>query len=273
MTQHSSTLEKHKLTRIAPKEYAEVYQWAKQRNLIDAQDSAIYFYNLDQLDNRLAHLSRLFPDSVQHAIAIKTNPLIGILEYIVEKGYGLEAASFEEVHLAKVAGCPNEGIIFDSPVKRQSELQFCAAQGAGMILNSNSLEELPRTAQYTGFRKGLRVNPLLSTGAPAVFDVSKKVSKFGVPINLRAEIIQAYLDYPDLEGIHMHIGSQMSKMDATAKAISLLYELGEDIKKARLEQGIDAPLNFLDIGGGFPANYEDGPQMGMEVFMAYIQEV
>lgn len=271
-TQHSSFLVKNKLPRIPAKEYAHVYQWAKQAQLIDKQDSAIYFYSLDQLDSRLEHLSQIFPANVQHAIAIKTNPLIRILEHIVARGHGLEAASFEEVHLAKVAGCASQKTIFDSPVKRHEELQFCTQQGSGMILNANSLEELPRLAKYNGFRKGLRVNPLLSTGAPAVFDVSKKVSKFGVPISMREAIIQAYLDYPELEGIHMHIGSQISKMDATAKAISLLYELGEDIKTARREQGIQTPLRFLDIGGGFPAIYDEGPQTGMEIFMAYIQD-
>jgi diaminopimelate decarboxylase len=272
MTQHSSTLLKNDLTRIPATEYAKVYQWALQEGLIDQVDSAIYFYSLDQLDNRLGHLTKIFPKQVKHAIAIKTNPLVAILKHITNRGYGLEAASIEEVHLAKAANCNPAQIVFDSPVKRKAEIQFCADHCAGMILNANCLDELPRLKDFPNLRKGLRVNPLLNTGAPAVFDVSKKVSKFGVPISMRTEIIQAYLDYPDLEGIHMHIGSQISKMDATAKAIRLLYELGEDIKTARAEQGIHTPLRFLDIGGGFPATYDEGPQTGMEIFMAYIQD-
>lgn len=267
--QHT-TVSNHTLRRIPNSEYHQVYQWAQSEKLIDDADSAVYFYSLDQLDTRLEHLDRVFPKGVKHAIAIKTNPLISILSYLVQKGYGLEAASMEEVHLAKVAGCPTTDIIFDSPVKRAAEIDFCNQENPGMILNANCLEELPRLAGKKNIRLGLRINPLLNSGAPKVFDVSRKVSKFGVPISMREEIIQAFIDYPALEGLHMHIGSQISKMDATAKAVTLLYDLGEEIIQARKEHGIDTPLNFIDIGGGFPATYEEEVQTGMEAFVGYM---
>lgn len=267
-----TTLSQLSLGRIPSTEYENVYQWAKNKHLIEAEDSSVYFYSLDQLDTRLEHLNRVFPKGVKHAIAIKTNPLIAILEYLVKKGYGLEAASMEEVHIAKMAGCPSSHIIFDSPVKRFSEIDHCNKELPELILNANCLEELPRLSGKNNIRLGLRINPLLNAGAPAVFDVSRKVSKFGVPISMRAEIIQAFIDYPELEGLHMHIGSQISKMDATAKAVSLLYDLGEEIMQARKENGITTQLTFMDIGGGFPATYDEDYQTGMEAFVGYISD-
>lgn len=272
-TDQPTTLALSQLKRISETEYQKVYQWARQEKLVDSNDSAIYFYSLDQLDDRLQHLRQVFPNGVKHAIAIKTNPLAGLLEYLIEKGCGLEAASIEEVHLAKAAGCDPGSVIFDSPVKRKAEIDFCESEYPQMILNANCLEELPRIAGKKHLRLGLRINPMLSSGAPEVFDVSRKVSKFGVPISMRNEIIQAYLDYPELEGLHMHIGSQISKMDATARAVRLLYDLGLDIQQARKENGISQALTYLDIGGGFPAVYEEGEQQtGMERLVAYIQD-
>lgn len=272
-TDQPITLALSQLKRITETEYQKVYQWARQERLIDSNDSAIYFYSLDQLDDRLQHLQQVFPKGVKHAIAIKTNPLAGLLKYLIEKDCGLEAASIEEVHLAKAAGCNPGSIIFDSPVKRKAEIDFCDSECPQMILNANCLEELPRIAGKRNLRLGLRINPMLSSGAPEVFDVSRKISKFGVPISMREEIIQAYIDYPELEGLHMHIGSQISKMDATAKAVRLLYGLGLDIQQARQENEISQPLTYLDIGGGFPAVYEEGAeQAGMERFVSYIQE-
>ena len=272
-TDQPITLALSQLKRITETEYQKVYQWARQERLIDSNDSAIYFYSLDQLDDRLQHLQQVFPKGVKHAIAIKTNPLAGLLKYLIEKDCGLEAASIEEVHLAKAARCNPGSIIFDSPVKRKAEIDFCDSECPQMILNANCLEELPRIAGKRNLRLGLRINPMLSSGAPEVFDVSRKISKFGVPISMREEIIQAYIDYPELEGLHMHIGSQISKMDATAKAVRLLYGLGLDIQQARQENEISQPLTYLDIGGGFPAVYEEGAeQAGMERFVSYIQE-
>jgi len=272
-TTPTTTLQATQLARIPATEYQQVYNWAREKGLIDAEDTAVYFYSLDQLDSRLTHLRQVFPERVKHAIAIKTNPLVGLLEYLQQKGFGLEAASVEEVHLALAAGCPTTDIIFDSPVKRKAEIDFCESECPRLILNANCLEELPRLATRKNLRLGLRINPLIDTGAPEVFDVSQKASKFGVPISRRQEIIQAFLDYPDLEGLHMHIGSQISKMDATAKAVRQLYELGKDIQTARQQNKIETVLTYMDIGGGFPATYEpDTPQTGMDTLVSYIQE-
>lgn len=272
-TDQTTDLALSRLNRIAETEYQEVYQWGLREGLIDATDSAVYFYSLDQLDSRLEHLRQVFPEGVKHAIAIKTNPLLSILKYLSHQGFGLEAASIEEVHLARAAGCASSDIIFDSPVKRKAEIDFCESNCSQMVLNANCLEELPRIADKQNLRLGLRINPMLSSGAPEVFDVSQKVSKFGVPISMREKIIQAYIDYPQLEGLHMHIGSQISKMDATAKAVGLLYDLGQDIQQARSERGIKQPITYMDIGGGFPAVYEaDTTQSGMETLVAYIQD-
>lgn len=272
-TDQTTTVTFSQLNRISETEYQQVYAWAQQEGLTTPADSAIYFYSLDQLDSRLEHLRQVFPKGVKHAIAIKTTPLLSILEYLTEKGFGLEAASLEEVHLAKAAGCPSSSVIFDSPVKRKAEIDFCESACPRMILNANCLEELPRLAHTRNLRLGLRINPMLSSGAPEVFDVSQKVSKFGVPISMHEKIIQAYIDYPQLEGLHMHIGSQISKMDATAKAVRMLYDLGLEIKQARQEHGITTELTYMDIGGGFPAVYEAGAaQTGMETFVAYIQD-
>lgn len=262
-----------RLKRISETEYQRVYQWALQEGLIDTTDSATYFYSLDQLDSRLEHLSQVFPKGVRHAIAIKTNPLLSILQYLHQKGFGLEAASMEEVYLAKASGCAASDIIFDSPVKRKAEIDYCEDACPKMMLNANCLEELPRIADKTNLRLGLRINPMLNSGAPEVFDVSQKISKFGVPISLREEIIQAFIHYPQLEGLHMHIGSQISKMDATAKAVRMLYDLAQEIQEARQERGISSRLSYMDIGGGFPAVYEEGlDQSGMETLVAFIQD-
>jgi diaminopimelate decarboxylase len=75
------------------------------------EDTAAIVTHLPRLKARLAHLSAAMP-GMQHSIAIKTNPHAQLLRTLVEFGYGLEAASIEEVRRAKSAGCPVNQIVF-----------------------------------------------------------------------------------------------------------------------------------------------------------------
>ena len=74
---------------------AEVFAGA--RKLLDELDTSVIGIDLDALDAQLAALRSAFPDTVRHAIAIKTMPHPKLLGYLSKAGFGLEAASIEEV--------------------------------------------------------------------------------------------------------------------------------------------------------------------------------
>ena len=110
---------------------------------LGAEDTAIIGVNLPALTVRLHHLQDAFPEGVQHSIAIKTNPHPKMLEFLVSQGFGLEAASIEEVRMALAAGCSPAHLVFDSPVKTRHEIREISSL-SGMLVNVNSLEELDR---------------------------------------------------------------------------------------------------------------------------------
>ena len=64
---------------------------------INEQDTSLIVAHLPLLEKRLQHLTQSFPSETLHAIAIKTNPHPQMLKHLVGLGYGLEAASIEEV--------------------------------------------------------------------------------------------------------------------------------------------------------------------------------
>ena len=94
------------------------------KNQIDDSDTAIIVQSWNQLDTYLKHLKTSFPNTTLHAIAIKTNPHPEVLKYIVERGFGLEAASLEEVKLAVKAGISFDKIIL-SPTKSSKVIYEC----------------------------------------------------------------------------------------------------------------------------------------------------
>lgn len=260
------------LVRTAPEVYGPIWRWARQQNLLGPDDTSVIFFDFDVLDNRLDYLANQFPAHSLHAVAIKSNPLYEVLRHIGQRGFGLEAASIEETILAQRAGLPAERIVFDSPVKTAREIQWCEQQLPGLHLNVNTLSELDRLSPKTDLRVGMRINPQVDPGSPAVYNVSTDISKFGIPISRWADIVAAAVRYPFVQGLHLHIGSEMSRLDVHAQAVGRILELAEAIRQARSAAGIDRPISFIDIGGGFPARYTRGDQPDLKEYLHFLRQ-
>jgi diaminopimelate decarboxylase len=213
-------------------------------------DTALIGVELDVLDAQLASLRKAFPASVRHSIAIKTMPHPKMLAHLTARGFGLEAASLEEVQLALGAGAAPRDLIFDSPVKTRSEIAWCQTHLPDGLLNANSLDELQRYPTTPAFQVGLRINPELATGAPSRFDVSGERSKFGVPLSTpRPRLIDACIQ-AGVTALHMHIGSQVPTCDAHVEAVGRLLEVAAEIDEVRAQRHDDRRITTLDIGGG-----------------------
>ncbi len=258
------------MNRLTATDCAEIYRWATAKRLLNRADASAIFFDFDLLDERLDHLATTFPKNTLHAVAIKSNPLLEVLKHIAQRGFGLEAATFEEVLLAKKAGAANEKIVFDSPVKRQSEINFCEKNLPGLIVNANTIKELRRYRNCRNLQLGLRVNPLTDAGSPGIYAVSDYGSKFGEPITNRAAIVRAFLEMP-LTGLHIHIGSGIENLESTATAMASLFELANEIETARSAVGNSLKINRLDIGGGFLGIYQEGQQPGLEPYVSLLR--
>lgn len=225
----------------------------RDTGLLNEEDTAVLYYSLADLDRRLAYLSVEFSGfAAMHLVAIKSAPHPAILKRIVERGYGLEAASFEEVLMAVQAGAPAERIAYNSPVKTRHELARCVAELPGLRLNANCIEELERLPQDHGLAVGLRINPLIDPGSrSSLFNVSGADSKFGVPISQQEEIAQAVLKHR-IGTLHVHVGSQSSAFDRVAEGIALVFRLARSINARLLANGGEGGISTINIGGGVP---------------------
>jgi len=234
---------------ISRQEAEAQYLNAIEKKLCSPEKATI-FYSKQVLDYQLNLLRDIFPANTKHAIAIKTCNQADVLAHIIQRGFGLEAASFEEVLLAKKAGASNDQIVFDSPVKTVSEINQCHNELPGMLLNANSLEELKRYPKNFNGHIGLRVNPLVENAGGAFFNVSTANSKFGVPITKRKSIIENCIQYTEIDCLHLHIGSSLTDLSPNLAAISKMVTLALEINTLRTKKGIENKITTLDIGGG-----------------------
>lgn len=230
-------------------EAQNLYYNAVEQGLIKGGKAAI-IYVKSKLDEQLDLLDSKFPESVFHAVAIKTQAHPAVMEHIVQHGFGLEAASMGEVKLAKAAGAPNKKIVFDSPVKTEEEIRSCHTNYPGMILNANSLEELTRYPRSFSGKIGLRINPLQKSNAPESLNLSGLTSKFGVPINRYKEILDACITHKQISGLHLHIGSRISDFSSNVEAIRKIKSLADEVNSLRRHHRLTERIEFIDIGGG-----------------------
>ena len=231
---------------------------ALQQGWIREEDSAVIMYDLTFLEERLLRLKSLFPQKTLHGLAIKANPLVRIMEMSRDLGMGVEAASMGEVNLALKCGYPPEKIVFDSPVKTVKELEM--ALRSGIHINIDNLSELKRVdnllkSMESRSTLGIRINPQVGVGTILESSVAGEYSKFGIPIRIaRPALEKAFLDYPWLTGVHLHVGSQGCPLSLLIDGIGALYDFTLEINEKRKQMEIP-PIDIFDIGGGLPVSY------------------
>jgi diaminopimelate decarboxylase len=245
-------------------------QRARAAGWLDDAAPAIVVHDLTRLDARLSELAAAFPARTLHAIAIKANPLVPILRRVVAAGHGLEAASWEEVELARAAGCRADRIVFDSPAKTVTELR--AALELGVHLNADNLDELRRIEDLSppsGASIGLRINPQVGAGTIATTSVADVGSRFGLPWPGHADaLVEIFARHRWLTAIHAHVGSQGVSLDQLVAAAARLDEVRRAIDGA-LGAG---RIRVVDIGGGLSADYGfDEPPPGIDAYAARVR--
>lgn len=239
---------------------SEILRKVFSSQVFDPQrDTSALIYDLPYLKERVNSIREVFPENTFHSLAIKASPIQKLLDHIRDMDVGLEAASVGELKIAENSGYPHDKIVFDSPVKTHEELEYALKRH--IHINADSIRELERIVAIkkrfdSKSNIGLRINPQVGTGTIAITSVAGDYSKFGVPLKERREkIIRAYLNYPWLNGIHLHIGSQGCSPEMLAEGVNKVFELVQEIHDEFHKQHIKRRIFYFDMGGGLPISY------------------
>ena len=226
-------------------------------------------YDIDALNSAFRSVHAAFSNSTDtasflHCFAMKSCPLPFIVHRAIQNGLGIETASLAELHQALRCGSSANHIVFDSPCKTEAELT--EALRIGVHVNVNSLGELFKITRVIAHlvaegiqpgTVGLRINPLVGVGKIEALSTSTSSSKFGIKYR-RAEasdrevILNLFRDYPFLNSIMCHVGSQGMSIDAMVDGVSAIVELADAI-----DVYCGPRIHTIDIGGGLSVNYND----------------
>lgn len=247
-------------SKISDKKKSSVFTKAISTGLIEEEETSVIFYDISFIEQKIKTLQESFPKSSLHAIAVKSNPLIKILELLKEMNVGAEVASLPELYIAEKTGFASNKIIFDSPAKTKNEIEY--AIKLGTHINIDSLQELEiidelRKKISSKSTFGIRINPQVGAGSIASTSVGDEYSKFGVPIKeYKSDLTAAFLRYDWLKGIHLHVGSQGCPVDLLLEGIEVVYYFALELNEKLIEQKKE-PVSIFDIGGGLPVSYRN----------------
>ncbi len=218
-----------------------------------------YCYSADMIRENFDRYRRFFPsDRAMVCFAVKANSNQSVLRMLGERGAGADVVSCGELKRALLAGIPAQRIVFSGVAKTGAEMAYALEQGIFQF-NVESEPELERLnevalARATTAAVAFRVNPDIDAGTHEKITTGKAVNKFGIPRDRALDVYRRAAALPGIrvQGIAMHIGSQLTDLGPFRAAFGCLAELVGTLR----EDGHD--ISVLDIGGGLGIDYHDG---------------
>ena len=220
----------------------------------------LYVYSAAQIrDNYRAYdvaLSRtLGRGAYTICYACKANSNQAVLELLRKEGAGADIVSAGEMQRALAAGIAPDKIIFSGVGKTAEDID--AALTAGVVhINIEAEAELDLIAAIAKKRRvtaqvAVRVNPNVDAGTHAKITTGKKENKFGIDIEAVPALFKRgrKLAYVEMNGVAVHIGSQLTSLTPFKRAYQRLAKLVVTLR----QQG--AALTRVDLGGGIGIAY------------------
>src|SRR3984885_4382378 len=194
-------------------------------------------------------LGEHWPNS-RMVFASKAFPCTAIYRLMASEGIGVDVAGAGELIMALAGGGDPALIVMHGNAKTPAELRMAVDAGVGLIVIDNTddidrLEDLVRSEQRVLVRG-------IPGGRPDTYDAvatGQAGSKFGLPIPAaRAAIARlGHSDKLRLDGLHVHIGSQILDTEPYTRAIEVVAGLGD--------------FAVYNLGGGLGVRYtyDDDP--------------
>ena len=212
--------------------------------------SPVYVYDAEKIEFQYKRLTKAF-SKVKHLklnYAVKALSNISILKLFNSLGSGIDTVSIQEVQLGLKAGFKPESIIFTPNGVSLEEIEKAAKLGVQINIDNLSILEQFGT-KHPKIPVCIRINPHVMAGGNTNISVGHIDSKFGISIHQIPLLLRIVENTKmNINGIHMHTGSDILDIDVFLYASEILFETAKHFKN----------LEFIDFGSGFKVPYKTG---------------
>lgn len=244
------------------------------RQLAEAQGTPFFCLSSSLLKSNYQALASALAKvglEVDICYSLKANPLLAVCRALAHLGAGADIVSGGELSLALKAKVAPRKIVFSGVGKTMTELEAALKAKIGQfnVESPAELDMLAAAARRLGRPApvALRVNPGLGAGGHDKITTGRVQDKFGIALESVPALYRraASLSEIEIQGLAMHVGSQIETILDFAPAFARLAELARQLREEAL------PLRKLDVGGGLPISYaaNPSPSYGSSKLAAY----
>jgi len=215
-----------------------------------------YCYSSATLTRHFEVFSEAFADVDAHiCFAVKSNDNLAVLRTFAKLGAWADVVSGGEIRKVRAAGIKAENIVFSGVGKTRKEMEYALNQGIFQFNVESEPELLLLNEVAISLSKkakiAIRVNPDVDPKTHAKISTGHKESKFGIAMAHALPVYQlaASLAGIVVQGVSVHIGSQLTTLEPFAEAFVRLRGFVGDLRAAGIE------IKTLDLGGGLGIPY------------------
>jgi diaminopimelate decarboxylase len=176
--------------------------------------------------------------------ASKSLPLTSVFRLLGEEGLGIDVAGGGELVMALAAGINPSKIVMHGNAKTDEEIEMAVTAGVGTVVIDN-FDDIDRLEKIVKGEQAVlvRIIPGILPDTHLANATGQDDSKFGLSIS-NAKVAIERLKASDklrLDGLHLHLGSQIMSTEPFIQSIEAVASLGE--------------FSVYDLGGGLGVRY------------------
>ena len=188
-------------------------------------------------------LAARHPDS-EVVFASKSFPCLAVYKLFAAEGLSIDVAGAGELDMALAAGARPDRMYLHGNAKTTEELTMALEAGVGCVVVDN-FDDIDRLEQLATRPQGvlIRIIPGVAPETHESQSTGGADSKFGLPLDQAREAITRIRASRklQLDGLHLHIGSQILDTEPFARAVEAVAVLGT--------------FPVYDVGGGLGVRY------------------
>jgi diaminopimelate decarboxylase len=209
----------------------------------------VYVYHGEKILAQYEMLTKAFAGTrLKIKYACKALNNINIIRLLKNAGAGIDAVSIYEVELALKAGFTPDEILFTPNGVSFDEIR--SGVDAGVHINVDNISALEQFGHVYGNSVPccIRLNPHIVAGGNIHIQTGHIDSKFGISIHQLRHVLRIVeTEKINVNGLHMHTGSDILDADVFVRGAELLFEAAQDFPD----------LQFIDFGSGFKVAYKE----------------
>lgn len=217
--------------------------------IADQFGTPVYVYDVESIKTQYEKLTSSFSKKTKFFYAAKALTNINILKFVKRLGASLDCVSINEVKLGLKAGFTPENILFTPNCVDLAEIEEAMQFKVHINIDNISILEQFGNKYGNSYPIFVRINPHIFAGGNYKISTGHIDSKFGISIHQLRHIERvAKTTGINIEGLHMHTGSEIKDPDVFIQGLEIMLDLAEHFPN----------IKYLDMGSGFKVPYQEG---------------